>query len=109
MEVTAKQVAKAVLNYGLEARSYSGRGMYGAQCLGVDIGSWGEVMHITCALVAANVDVEDIKELGERMLYDNMGRGMIVYWPALKIEPQSTLRTLLDDWADGPDEDGKEG
>lgn len=75
---------------GYEPRSYSGRGMYGASCLGVvvqDVGKFvGDVLHE----IADHIDTDDcgalelcepISDAFRGMSMDNMGRDIIVYFP----------------------------
>jgi hypothetical protein len=70
---------------------YSGRGMYGAECLGIVISGLGEAMTFTAALMAA---LDAHGEEGENILYDlardarqdNMGHDMIAYFPGVTVE-----------------------
>jgi hypothetical protein len=83
-----------------EPRSYSGRCMYGENCLAVTTDSASEAATVILDVVQAcaeNGTAEDVLELvamlrGSRT--DSMGRGVVVYWPDIK-------------WADcGDDDDG---
>lgn len=77
----------AIENTGRHTQSYSGRGMYGATCLGVELsaGEFGELI----GNVIEQLDSEDPDEVrsvadGFRALcYDNMGRDMIYYFPGV--------------------------
>ena len=65
-----------------EARSYSGRCMYGETCLGVTTG--GGNLGRLFALIVESADEDNREELGETlrsMATDSMGRGTIVYFP----------------------------
>lgn len=74
-------------------RSYSGRGMYGAECVAVSVAAGEEVrLGVVLALmalseVAAGDDPEgDLEKLAAAMAgarTDSMGRGVVVYWPAM--------------------------
>ena len=65
-------------------RSYSGRGMYGKECLGIDCEN-------------ANSVIEDAGAAGIKgARTDSMGLGAIVYWPKLEVP---------DDFRDDDDEE----
>jgi hypothetical protein len=71
---------------GFETRSYSGRGMYGKTCLGVDLegGNLGRLLGDLVEMTATSDDpgeaVEIVAEGLRSMQTDSMGRGMIVYF-----------------------------
>lgn len=71
-------------------RSYSGRGMFGCQCLGVECKDPTRMILdviISCCGMAESVsDVADFCEELKRSNTDNMGLDMIVYWPGIKWE-----------------------
>lgn len=64
---TLEQVAEVV--GGTLRDDYSGRGMFGKQCYGIDCDNWAE-----CVEEAAIAGIRNAK-------YDQMGKGYIVYWP----------------------------
>ena len=55
---------------GHDPQRYSGRGMYGKDCVGVVVDSRAEALSLA--------DVLDLKPT-----LDSMGRGIVAYWPAL--------------------------
>jgi len=57
---------------GWRVRSYSGRGMNGKCCVGVDVDSVGETVAVGAFLG---------NDCPGEPSYDNMGRGFVVYWP----------------------------
>lgn len=59
-----------------EVRSYSGRNMYGRSCLGIDMESMTDAF-----CFALSVQDEDLALLLDSPAFDNMGRGIIVYFP----------------------------
>ncbi len=61
---------------GAEMRSYSGRNMYGKQCLGIDMESMYDAF-----CFALTVQDEDLCMALSNPVFDNMGRGIIVYFP----------------------------
>ncbi len=95
--------------FGIETRSYSGRGMYGKECLGVDIGRGGlgefisNVIEATQSQVGAE-NIDDISEAFRGMSTDSMGLGMIVYFPSVPYEGSSGESESEDD-EDSDDED----
>lgn len=62
------KLIEACARLGEVERSYSGRGMYGATCVGV---------------VVAPRNVARAKRLAPGASVDNMGLDAIVYWPAI--------------------------
>lgn len=75
---------KTILNAsGYSPRSYSGRGMYGKECVGIVT-----EQRLTSALAELILGCEDLDqaaELVERVATDNMGRdSIILYWPHIK-------------------------
>jgi hypothetical protein len=66
---------------GREPRPYSGRGMYGARCVGVNVDSADDALAIGLALSAEATDDEReaLAKLGAPTS-DAMGLGVIVYW-----------------------------
>lgn len=75
---------------GTVRRTYSGRYMYGAECLGI-VGRGPNVYtRFVMALQMHVVEnrVDDLKELAEivdRVRWDDMGTGMIHYWPEIQV------------------------
>lgn len=68
----------------MHVRSYSGRGMYGEQCIAVVVPQYSNVWDLAVALTeAAHMNDFDTFELGSPN-QDNMGRGQVYYWPSLK-------------------------
>jgi hypothetical protein len=72
----------------LHARSYSGRGMYGKSCLGIDVDRGGlgpMIAKIMSALAGySEADRDTVCEaFRTEMAQDNMGLGMIYYFPSI--------------------------
>ena len=61
---------------GAELRSYSGRNMYGKECLGIDMESMTDAFRF-----ALSVEDSDLIYKLSQPVFDNMGRGIIVYFP----------------------------
>lgn len=59
-----------------ELRSYSGRNMYGKECLGIDMESMTDAFRF-----ALSVQDSDLAFILSRPVFDDMGRGIIVYFP----------------------------
>ncbi len=96
MKVTATQVIDA-LKDTRDVRDYSGRGMYGAHCVGVDAERPGDIMGISADLIRAGLTADDLESLGDALCTDGMGRGIIVYWPALKLTAEQVAALGDDD------------
>ena len=100
--ITAQDMIET-LEATFDVRSYSGRGMYGVQCVGVDTERVGDLMKIAAALVDAGYDADDVADLGDKTHTDAMGLGVILYWPSLKLTAAQTEQLRDDD----DDEDGE--
>lgn len=75
---------------GHECRSYSGRAMYGKECLGVDTErSLGTLIADVMEAMVSTVDMEDghtvsaCADAFRQMKTDSMGLGTIVYFPGV--------------------------
>lgn len=75
----------------LKARSYSGRGMFGRKCVGVEIGRDVSTFQLAAAIAAALLDADaeegpsDVEALARlRVSEDNMGLDTIVYFPQVE-------------------------
>lgn len=73
---------------GLDCRSYSGRGMYGKTCLGIDC-ELGELLTLALELGALTAEPGPIGGAArtlrlDRVSTDSMGRGTIYYWPGIE-------------------------
>lgn len=90
----AKRFIEILSNSGFEPRSYSGRGMYGKACVGVDLDSSKSLFSVGMDVAYAIVD--ECESTGEdpadtlaeicnlRAREDSMGLGSIVYFPKLE-------------------------
>lgn len=88
----SQQVIEAIKDAGYDTRSYSGRGMFGKECLGV---TTDNPIKMVCEVIAAfSVKVNDIETVEEltkvlgKAQTDSMGRDTIVYWPSLSPEAE---------------------
>ena len=103
MAVVAAETVIEALAGEFDVRAYSGRGMYGQQCVGVDTEGVGDLMKIAVLLVRHGIDPEDVAGLGDALRTDSMGRGVILYWPSLKMSAEQVA--ALGDDHDEEDED----
>jgi hypothetical protein len=106
MKLTVEQVMGAIKDAGLEPREYSGRGMWGKHCLGVDTtrDMVGDAVTIAVNLMEDGAEPRDVKNWGEGTRYDSMGRGMILYWPTLELTAEQ-VKELGDEEDEDDDED----
>ena len=90
--MSAERLIELIEEAGREARSYSGRGMYGEQCVGVDLDNASEIfgLGVEMANYAVDDEREDLASL--RSTWDSMGLGVIIYFPGVR-------------WPKGRDED----
>ncbi len=82
-KTTFQTITETLDDMGIEYRSYSGRGMYGAECLGIDCDR-GDAASIPAKLVL-ELMAADEREAAEtvamaRIRTDSMGLGQIVYF-----------------------------
>jgi hypothetical protein len=82
-EISADQIREA-LEFEYELRSYSGRGMYGKSCLGVNYEEMKDVLKIGFLLHQEMGD--EALPLIQNARFDQMGRGYIMYFPAIAWE-----------------------
>jgi hypothetical protein len=61
-------------------RPYSGRAMYGQECLGIDLDSEADAFRIALAIQSS-----DLADALSRPRYDSMGLGIIVYFPNVAV------------------------
>ncbi|NDJ15651.1 MAG: hypothetical protein EBY17_31515 [Acidobacteriia bacterium] len=68
--MNTKTIIQRLVEAGFKPRSYSGRGMYGRECLGV-------------VFATADERYEAEKIVGKAAVEDSMGKRYIAYWPAV--------------------------
>lgn len=74
----AQDIRDALSLLGYEPRSYSGRGMYGKECVAVDVEWSSDEWTIGQALALRFGQTTPAPDS------DSMGRGKILYWPQLE-------------------------
>lgn len=82
---------------------YSGRGMHGKKCVGITVDSVGEIWALAKDLAAEGLKLDPPYQ-------DNMGKKIILYWPAdLRVEEAALAaeiqRREREGWPPGEDED----
>lgn len=83
---TLIDLLREVYNNGdieMEVRSYSGRGMYGKECVAVVIGGYTSAWTLALAIADVNGGNADLFGL-EAPRQDSMGLGTVLYWPQLE-------------------------
>lgn len=98
-----KELCELIEAAGYSVRSYSGRGMNGKVCLGIDTDNTAMTLVLDLikeALGSVNTscgdrayesigEVQDLCDMLKNSRSDSMGRGYIVYFPEIKwIEPE---------------------
>lgn len=94
-DVTRTQLEAAVDAAGLKDDvlhlDYSGRAMYGATCPAVYVDSFGDAAAFLAALAANAAEennywvAQEVVELARTTRTDGMGRGIVAYWPELRV------------------------
>lgn len=76
---------------GIEVISYSGRGMYGKQCVAVRLESIGQLFQLGYIFAANGTEEERENSLFDggpaQPKIDNLGMGYVAYWPEATAEP----------------------
>lgn len=68
---------EALDDAGFDPASYSGRGMFGKQCVSVqDVSAWKIARELTCETYDG--EFEDLPEPRQ----DQLGLGFVLYWPS---------------------------
>lgn len=86
-------VEEAASNYDGGITEYSGRFMYGTTCLGIDLDDLRKVAELLVYIAADDHDLAFT--LANNLTLDDMGRGVIAYWPNI----------AFDGFTDSDDED----
>lgn len=94
-ELSEEQLTAAVDAAGLEDDvlhlDYSGRAMYGATCPAVYVDGFGDAAAFLAALTATVAEesnyfeAQEVVELARTTRTDGMGRGIVAYWPDLRV------------------------
>ncbi len=74
-----EMLCRLIKDAGGEPHSYSGRGMYGKQCVGVSLDK--SVSHFLADMLDSLDDPAYCGWLLREAQQDQMGRGIVVYWP----------------------------
>jgi len=101
MEIDSEELTKLIQVANLfesKVRTYSGRNMYGKECLGIDCNYGSEIELIE---EAASQGIRGAK-------IDTMGKGMIVYWPDLEKNEWLDLETGEEIFPEDEEEDSEE-
>lgn len=99
MTALAKLIQEIAENSDDDCRfrsSYSGRGMYGRECVGIT-GDRGQLQLVIAeiikethhSLAGLNMDFDHVVDLVMNYSEDSMGRGSIFYWPQIQMEEES--------------------
>lgn len=76
-------IESAAFDAEAELRSYSGRAMFGQQCLALQIDS---IRNLTAFFISLAVDDQDLAaKLSRDLRTDSLGLGEIAYWPSIGV------------------------
>lgn len=97
--ITRAQIDEIVRLAELEDESatatYSGRFMYGEQCVGFEVDGTGQTLALGAALLTVMGD--DFPEMLSDARSDSMGLGTIVYFPDFQSEEYALYEATLDE------------
>ena len=87
--MTSEKFLELIDNAGLTARSYSGRGMYGEECVAITTGGDnGSSEHAVVAVLIMEAVSDgcgdEMTKLMKSTRTDSMGRNSVMYWPTMK-------------------------
>jgi hypothetical protein len=68
-----------------KARSYSGRGMFGKTCLGIEVPNI-DLFYYDLIHYLEDSNKQDIQSALHNMKQDHMGKNMIIYFPSIQYE-----------------------
>lgn len=77
--MTSHELIDLLLDCDHTPRSYSGRGMYGKECVGVRVDDPVDVLQLGICIGEAAIGVNLPKAS-----FDSLGRGFILYWPRME-------------------------
>ena len=84
-ELTFDAFCEIADNAGAPLVAYSGRNMYGAHCVALEVRA-GKEFYILADLVAACDDTEIAACIVRSVQTDSFGTGAILYWPKIKCD-----------------------
>ena len=91
--MTNKQLQDIIEMAGYETRSYSGRGMYGKECLAFTVDGRAEEFAVAADLMNAALDagedfvvVEPVLAAMRGIRTDSMGLGTVFYFPGVSVD-----------------------
>lgn len=91
--LSTRVIEEALRAVGEKPRPYSGRGMYGAHCPSFEANSLQEAFEVFAKL--GQNDGRMGVEMAEDAVTDNMGHGIVVYWPSVTY-PKSEVPVVCD-------------
>jgi 3D (Asp-Asp-Asp) domain-containing protein len=90
---TINLLKEAIDEYS-DAYAYSGRGMYGATCLGFNIADNSKILSVIIEIVARFVEISKTNDIVENVYHlvnifedygqDDMGKGTVIYFPTIE-------------------------
>lgn len=80
----------AAAEVGVELRSYSGRSMYGASCVAVDLGGIDQLFELGYALGVAD-PAQRHGHYAQGVCIDGRGTGVVIYWPQVQLKKEEKL------------------
>jgi hypothetical protein len=97
-----KVLVDLIICAGYSVRSYSGRSMYGKECLGVTCDDTHKLIVdvIEQAIEEDNGEnsvIEDTLEVMKDSRTDSMGRSSIIYWPSVEFSREDAIEFEDDD------------
>ena len=85
--MTTERLVEIIEDAGYETRSYSGRSMYGKECVGVDLQDTSSI-YFTAEVVASVEDKferEELANIFRDARTDSIGLGTIVYFTEMNL------------------------
>jgi hypothetical protein len=94
MEINVNDLIEIINDAGYDVREYSGRGMYGKQCLAYFVGNGNLLASVALIIGYVNDDEfrHSLVHLFENdVRTDDMGLGTIVYFPNMEFHVESKM------------------
>ena len=73
-----------LIDAGYKPRGYSGRGMYGAECVAISAESGDSAGYAIARQFGKEVYDFDLDMIMNRTRTDSLGKGVILYWPSIE-------------------------
>lgn len=102
--ITTEKLIEALEGTDFKVESYSGRCMYGAHCAAIIADHVSVLVSIGARLATTEgITYTEVLNFADSTHTDSMGRGVVMYWPSLKVTRESHPDLYEDEDDEGED------